>query len=489
MSRYRRLGTSAVLVLGLLLASGAARAQTVVRPGFNLFTVPQDIELGKQSAVQVDRQLPMVSRPSVNQYVARLGAKLARNAPGAPYPYQFKIVNLSDINAFALPGGFVYVHRGLIERTRTEGELAGVMAHEIAHVALRHQTNQVSKAYLAKAGVGILGGLFGSRSKSTTGTIMGAVGGVGLNALFLRNSRSAEEQADIVGAQIMAKSGYDPMEMARFFDVLRQEAGGNPGKLAQFFSDHPAPANRAARVRREANLLGPVRGTAPAGDIELARTELRRMPAAPTMAQVANGQTPTTASSTTEASIERPSSQFRIFRQPQGFFEIRYPDNWSAYASSSGPGATIAPSGGLVQDANGRQRVVTAVIVSHYVPFEGEMGSRYRDPEGSLYGGSSLEEATSDLVRHIMNANQYLRPVSGSERRAMISGQSALSVQLSGSPATGVEERVKVFTRELPDGHVVYVLALAPGRDFGALQSTFDGMVGSLKVTETAGHD
>lgn len=487
MQGYRRLGIAALALLGLLLSSGAGRAQTVVRPGFNLMTVQQDIDLGKQSAVQVERQIPMVTSPAVTQYVARLGAKLARYAPGAQYPYQFKVVNLSDINAFALPGGFIYIHRGLIERTRTEGELAGVMAHEISHVALRHQTSQVSKAYLTKAGVGILGGLLGSRSRSTGG-IVEAVGGVGLNALFLRNSRSAEEQADIVGAQIMSKAGYDPMDMARFFETLRQEAGGNPGKLAQFFSDHPAPANRAERVRREASLLGPVRGTAPAGDIELARSELRRMPPARTMAQVAKGQTPATTSGTAEASIERPSSQVRTFRQSRGFFEIRYPDNWRTFASSSGLGATFAPNGGIVQGSDGRQQIVCAVLVNHYVPFDGSIGSRYNDPDGSLFGRTSLEEATSDLVRHIVSANPNLKPVTGSERRGTLSGQSWLSVELSSSPSGAIEERMKVFTRELSDSHVVYVLAIAPGADYDPLQATFNRMVGSLSVNDALAH-
>ena len=482
----RRFRIVAAVLLGLFLGNGVARAQTVVRPGFNLFSVQQDIDIGRQSSVQVENQLPMVSRPTVTQYVARLGAKLARYAPGAKYPYQFKVVNFSDINAFALPGGYVYIHRGLIERAKTEGELAGVMAHEISHVALRHQTNQVSKAYLAETGVGILGGLFGSKSHSTAGSIMGTVGGVGLNALFLKNSRSAEQQADIVGAQIMAKAGYDPMDMARFFDTLQREAGGNPGKLAQFFSDHPAPANRAARVRKEAALLGPVRGTAPAGDIQVVRAELLRMAPAPTMAQAAKAQTPT---ATVEASIERPSSQFRVFRERRGFFEMQYPDNWLTYASSTIYGATLAPRGGLAQDQGGRQRVVCAVIVGHYVPFDGVIGASYGDPRGSLYGSNSLEEATSDLVHHIMDANPYLKPVSGSTRRGTVSGENSLSVELSGTPQGGTAERMRVFTRELSDGHVVYVLALAPGGDYVALQPTFDRMVRSLQVDDQMTHD
>src|SRR5205085_280944 len=121
----------------------------------------------------------------------------------------------------------IYVHRGLLENVRSEGELAGVMSHEIAHVALRHPTNQVSKAYLAQAGVGILGGLLGGRSQSGGAQILGALGGFGLNTLFLKFSRTAETQADIVGAQIMARAGYDPNDMATFFSHMEQTASSS----------------------------------------------------------------------------------------------------------------------------------------------------------------------------------------------------------------------------------------------------------------------
>jgi Zn-dependent protease with chaperone function len=467
----------------LVVMAGMARAQTVVRPGFNLFTVQQDIDVGKQSAAQIETQLPMVTRPSVTRYVSALGAKLARYAPGAAYPYQFKVVNLSDVNAFALPGGFVYVHRGLIEHAHTEGELAGVLAHEIAHVALRHPTNRVSKAYLANAGIGILGGLVGSRSSN----VIRSVGGFGLNSLFLKNSRTAEEQADIVGAQIMARAGYDPMDMARFFDTLRRQAGGNPSRFATFFSDHPAPANRAERVRREAALIGPVRRTSEVGDIALARAELQRMPPAPTRAQVAQAAPAQAPGTAVETTIERPSSRYRVFRPSGGFFAIRYPDNWRAYAAS-GSGVTIAPPSGIITGPNGERRVACAVIVNHYVPFDGSVDGRYHDPLGSLFGRTSLEEATSDLVRHIMEANSYLHPVPGSERGSTLSGQRSLSVDLTGAPPNGVEERVRVYSRELPDGHVVYVLAVAPRQEYDALQAAFDRMVSSLDVNEEATH-
>lgn len=483
-----RIDTSRILcfLAALIVSATPVSAQTTVRPGFNLFTPQQDIEAGQQAAAQVEAKITIVTRPRVTSYVSELGAKLARYAPGFKYPYQFKVANLSDVNAFALPGGFIYVHRGLIERVRTEGELAGVMAHEIAHVALRHPTNRVSQAYLANAGIGILGGLLGSRSSSN---IVRAAGGFGLNSLMLKNSRSAEEQADIVGAQIMARAGYDPMEMATFFDMLQRESGSS-SRVSTFFSDHPAPANRAARIRREAALIGAVHRSRSVGDIELAHADLKRLPAAPTRAQVAQGSSGGTqpASSPTATAPIRPSSRYRIFRQETGFFTIRYPDNWRAYPSQSGVGATFAPDDGIVQTSSGERRLECAVLVNHYVPFEGTIGDRYRDPLGSLFGGTSLEEATSDLVRHIMSANSYLTPVSGTERVRTISGGRTMSLDMVGTPPNGREERVRVFSRELPDEHVVYLLALAPTRDFEALQATFDRMVGSLEVNEQTTH-
>ena len=284
----RLLRTGAIVLCGLVLAAAGAFAQTSVKPGFNLFSVSQDVELGRQSAAQIERQIPILRDYEVASYVSRIGARLARVAPGPRYPYQFRVANLSDINAFALPGGYIYVHRGLIEHVRTEGELAGVMAHEISHVALRHQTNQVSKAYLARAGVGILAHLFGGDAPSSQ--VMEAVGGLGLNTLFLRFSRKAEEEADVVGAQTMARAGYDPGEMANFFETLRQEAGRYPSKAEVFFSDHPSPVNRAARIRQEAAFVRADRRAPPAGDLRYVQSLLRRLPKASSLSQVLRAQ-------------------------------------------------------------------------------------------------------------------------------------------------------------------------------------------------------
>src|SRR5262249_25044475 len=154
-----------------------------VRPGFNLFSPQQEIEIGRNSAPALERRLPLFSDASVNEYISRLGQTLIARAPGERYPYSFKIADLPEVNAFAFPGGLVYITRGTIEAARSEGELAGVIAHQIAHIALRHGASQASKAYLAQAGLGALGGLVGGGEVTN---IVGAVGGFGFNIVFLK---------------------------------------------------------------------------------------------------------------------------------------------------------------------------------------------------------------------------------------------------------------------------------------------------------------
>ena len=149
------------LVMVLSLGAGVAEAQTKINTGFNLFSAEQDVQIGAESAAQAERQLPILRDREVEEYVNRIGQKLAAQAGGPGFRYQFRVVNASDINAFALPGGYIYINRGILDQSKNEGEVAGVIAHEIAHVALRHGTHQASKAYGAQAGLSILGGLLG----------------------------------------------------------------------------------------------------------------------------------------------------------------------------------------------------------------------------------------------------------------------------------------------------------------------------------------
>src|SRR6266511_1936480 len=339
------------LLLSLMPMTGLT--QTKVKSVFNLFAPQQDVEIGQQSAIEAEKQLPILRDSRAAEYLNRLGQTLAAQAPGERYTYTFKIVNASDINAFALPGGPVYVNRGTIEAARSEAELAGVIAHEISHVALRHGTNQASKAYLAQAGIGVLGGILGNGS---LGSIIGAVGGLGLNTLFLKYSREAETQADVVGAQIMARAGYDPLNLARFFETLQREAGRNPSGLEKFLSDHPAPADRTQRIEKEAALMKYQGGGRDLGGFSEVRSLLASMPKAPSAANTAQKQPPTGNDKTppgaggAAASIKvpPPSSNLRTYRQTSGVYEIAYPDNWRTYPGNDTLGMTFVPEGGAV---------------------------------------------------------------------------------------------------------------------------------------------
>jgi Zn-dependent protease with chaperone function len=474
-------------------------AQSTVRrspSGFNLFSVQQDVEIGKQASIEAEQQLPMLNDRVTNQYLSRIIQRLAAQAPGANYPYSIKAVNATEINAFSLPGGPMYVNRGLITTARSEAELAGVLAHEMAHVALRHGTNQASKAYLAQAGLGILGGLLGS--KNSTSKIVNAVGGFGLNAAFMKFSRDDEYQADATGAEMMAKAGYNPVAMADFFAVLRQEQGRDPSKLERFFASHPPPANRETRIRTLAANLGQTQ-TREVGGLASIQSRLGSVSVAAQQTQWPTETSPGTVARPTDVvtvNVPAPSSRFVKFDQPNGFFSIQYPNNWSTFATASSFAASLAPAGGVVETSSGQPAMVYGVIINHYAPFNGESARRanslqrnYAPFEDRNATRGTLEEATDDLIYQVLATNPYLQAEAGSARAEEIDGANGYSVLLSGrSPLTGQDERVTAYTRELADGHVLYALCIAPSNLWSALDQTCTRMLRTLIVNDAAAH-
>ncbi len=473
-------------VLVVLLAASFAVAQTRVKPGFNLFSEQEDVQIGQQSAREIESQMPVLKNRYVQRYISSVGDRLSRNIQGHDFPYQFKVVNVSDINAFALPGGFMYVNRGLIEAARSEAELAGVMGHELAHVALRHGTNQVSKAYLAQGGLGIASiFLGGGRGSSSLGQIVNAAGGFGVNAVFLKFSRNAERQADLVGAQTMAKSGYDPMAMASFFDLLAEKAGRNQGGLETFFSTHPAPENRSARIEQETRSLN-VGPTGDTGDFRRAQRELSEMGPAPSMADLAKGQKPSTdaggGGSSGEgdsggsggddraepADIETPSTRYSTYESSDRLFSIRYPENWQGQ-QGSGFGVTLVPRGGAIRTNSG-DNIVYGVIVA---------STSRRDGQGRR---QSLEDSSRTFGEVIVRNNSYLRP-RDSWRRTTVDGEDALTRGYSGrSPATGKEERVRLVTLALDADTLFYALFINPADRRSEARKVFEQMLGSVRI-------
>src|SRR5262245_19571775 len=220
-----RLRTAAGVVCAMCALGDVALASRVAPPQNN-YSVADDVRVGRQAASEAERQLRLLHDEAVRSYVATIGTRLVRAIPRnlqhSQFRYTFNVVNDRTINAFALPGGPTYVNRGMLQAAHDEGEIAGVMAHELSHVALRHGTAQASKA--AKYEVGALAGqILGAVIGGKVGTIVAEGSRFGIGAAFMRFSREYEREADIEGAEIMARAGYDPRDMARMFKTLEQQ--------------------------------------------------------------------------------------------------------------------------------------------------------------------------------------------------------------------------------------------------------------------------
>ncbi|MCM2315133.1 MAG: M48 family metallopeptidase [Thermoanaerobaculia bacterium] len=468
-----------VLLATLLLAAPVAEAQTKVKAGFNLFSATQDVEVGTASAAEVEKQLPLVTDRAVLAYVDEIGQRLAAKAGGPQFKYQFGIINASDINAFALPGGFVYINRGIVESSRNEGELAGVLAHEIAHVSLRHGTHQASKAYGAKAGLSILGGLLGDRAGDSTAGIINAVGGFGMNALFLKFSRELETQSDIRGAQILAAAGYTPADMVSFFQMLEKT---DTARKTSWLSSHPAPPDRVVRIEREAQLLRvSSQPTQRVTELKGIQSRLRRLGTAPTMAQIASGQTTgsTTAPAQTASGVAPPSTRLRSFTSDSRAYRISYPENWKAYEQGT-TGVVFAPEGGITK-VGGRTEIVHGVILNYYEPFGNVSNSKTL----SYLGDSSVEDATNDLIKQIQQGDPHLNVVKNSTRELDLDSGPALTAVLRGvNPRTNIKERLTVVTHQLDDENLIYLLFATPEIDAKSYSATLTAMVESIQIDD-----
>jgi predicted Zn-dependent protease len=212
----------------------------------SLVTVPQEIEIGREANAAVRKETPELRDAQVTAYVARIGQRLAKAAPGARYPYSFHVANDREINAFSLPGGPVWINRGVLQAAGNESQVAGVLAHEIAHIAQRHASDQMEKALIARWGLGVLGAMLGNVGGAGAAQ---AAGAMLANGVFLKFSRDDERDADRVGLQIMTKAGWDGRGMTELFEVLRHEANRDPAAVEVFLSTHPSPQDRIANLR------------------------------------------------------------------------------------------------------------------------------------------------------------------------------------------------------------------------------------------------
>ena len=464
--RWRRAGLSA---LALVLASSLVAAQTQVKPPKNKYTPEQDVELGRQAAAEVRQQYPVISNDQIADYLAQLGNRLVEASPAElnhpVFEYSFTPVNLKDINAFALPGGPMFVNRGMFEAASTEGEVAGVMAHELAHVLLRHGTANATKAQNPWLQIGALGGaIAGAIVGGAAGSVIANGSQFGLGTLLLKYSREYEKQADLLGAQIMARAGYDPRDLARMFETIeRQSKGGGP----QWLSSHPNPGNRTAYIAQEAAQLEIVNPNTDATGFERTKQQFASLPPATSMAEVANagaggGRGGPVSVGTVGDPVPPPSARHREVRGGQ-VFRASVPDNWQALSSNNS--LRYVP-----ENAYGQWR--GQPVWTHGVEF------------GIARAGSrDLREATNALLDGLARGNPDLR-LAGDQRSVRLSQRTAIGTPLVNRTSMGTTERIDLYTTFLADGNLFYYLTIAPDDEFPRYQSTFQRIGQSIRITD-----
>jgi Zn-dependent protease with chaperone function len=452
----------------LSLASGGTFAQTVVKPPKNNFTPAQDVELGAKAAAEVRQQYPIIEDEAIARYLTTLGDRLVAVAPSElkqpVYKYSFTPVNLKEINAFALPGGPMFVQRGMFDAAAREGEVVGVMAHELSHVLLRHGTANASKAQNPWLQLGQVAGVIG-------GAVVGGAAGsaiaqgsqFGLGTLLLRYSRDFEKQADLLGAQIMARAGYDPRGLAHMFETIERESKG--GSNPQWMSSHPNPGNRTAYITKEAAALT-IASPADTSEFAPMKAKFASLPAAKSAAEVgrgggSGGDAPRSVG-TPGQPVPSPSTQYRDI-SGAGIFQASVPNNWTSLSSSSS---------------------IKAVPQNGYGELNGQTVFTYGVEFGVAKADSrDLREATNTWLKAIAKGNPNMR-LAGEQQVLKMSQRTALATPLTNPSPLGGTERITIFTAFLADGSLFYYLTVVPENDAQKYEQAFREIGQSIRLTD-----
>jgi Zn-dependent protease with chaperone function len=485
------------LILAILIAEpawlwGAVHTPELPNPGEVSVTKQQQEQLGLKATGEVYQQMPVLPDSSpVVKYIQQLGKKLDQVIPQQyNWPYQFHVIEQKEINAFALPGGPIFINVGTITAADNEAELAGVMAHEMSHVYMQHSIKGMQKQQMTQGIAGIVGAVLGSVIGGTAGSLanMGAQTAGGI--LSLKYSREDEAQADAVGAIILWKAGYDPKAMAEFFQKLEKEGGaGGP----QFLSDHPNPGNRVEAVQNEIKdwpsksyqnnsqaftaakqdatkvkaysaqeIAQGAKSGAWARQNQQTGAVPRNVPVSATSPDGQGGQAPGNPNiGNVTYNQVKPSGSYKQYQQSG--LSISYPSNWQVVGSQNG--LTIAPQAGVSQGA-----VAYGVV----------MGA------AQVPSGASLDQATQALVRNMEQSNPGLQ-ASGSASNIQVNGRQGRSQMLTGnSPVQQngqpMREQDWLVTVAGPNNQLVYLVFVAPQRDYKRLKSTYKRMLQSLQL-------
>ena len=427
-------------------------------------TRDQETQLGKDAASQVEKEMEVVKNPEVEAWLNRIGQQLAKTPQANAYPYYFKLVNEDSINAFALPGGPMFVHTGLIKAADNEGEVAGVLAHEMSHVALRHGAAQMSKQQtwgsvfgaLGAAGGILGGGASGQCSLICQAAQMGA--GLGQNSLLMKFSRGYEHDADLNGARMMNSASYDPIGLPSFFEKLQSQMGkaGEPKGLALFMASHPATGSRIEYVQQDLQFYEK-KGTYTADTGQFARIK-----------QLVAGIPPAKLKPAALLSVVQGNPRANL---PQGYkdyaakgFSIAYPASWQAGQPQQGSSVYMVPQGGVTQMQSGATELVSGVMVDYYVPDKGA-------------DSTTLEGSTSEFVDALKKGDSNLR----AERPVPfnLGGRPAMTVKLFTKTSTGVDQIVYIASSVRQAG-LWYMVMAVPTQQQGLLDPAFQQMMSTV---------
>ena len=498
MTNYRagatRISTAILTALVLLVAQlyAVVSGPELPNPGKAPLTHEQQIQLGFQAAAQVYKQMPVLPDNSPEtQYIRQVGQRLAATIPQQySWPFEFHVIPQKEINAFALPGGPMFVNVGTITAASNEAELAAVMAHEMAHVYMQHSAKQVGKEEKTALVTGILGAILGSGG--TFGQLAAAGVQFGAQGIMLKYSRSDESQADAVGAIIMYKAGYNPQAMADFFKKLASEGGSGP----QFLSDHPNPGNREQAIQQEIAGWPPKKYQTTSAAFQQARAHAATLKVyssqeiaqgaksgqwtalnqkngavfkAPAGVAVSTPASATTTSGGTPAPVSLqsvlPSSH--LTTQDLGPLKIAYPDNWQVMApAQKGDDVRIAPQAGVSGNSIGY-----GVLLNGVKP----------------RNAANIDQLTQELVTEMQSGGNDLQPM-GQAQPITASGVQGRSLNMqSTSPfpnANGQVQKERDWLVTLPrsDGSVLYIVFIAPEAQFNQFKPTYDNMLKTVQL-------
>jgi Zn-dependent protease with chaperone function len=452
------------LVWTLLILPATGFGQTRISMPRNKYKVEDDIKLGRDAARQIEQQMPILNDAEATRYVQEVGRRLVNAIPPefqqTQFQYTFQIVNARDINAFALPGGPMFVNRGMIEAAKNEGEMAGVMAHEISHVALRHATAQATKQSNPLNQILGIGAVLGG---AILGGETGAVLGQNIYKGLLVNpySREYETQADVLGAQIMARAGYDPRDLANMFQTIANQGGS---RTPEWLSSHPDPGNRFNNINREASLLRvspePIKITQA---FLSTKRRFQGMPRAQSMEEIARNPQNNRGQSTTvngryETRVATPASRYRTYSSGSQI-SVDVPENWSTVTESE-TSVWFAPEG-----AYGNNGITHGAMIGV-----------------AQTSNANLAQATQEYVEGLLQNNDYLQQ-QDNYARTTLSGRSGLATVLSGrSPITNRNEVVTVYTTSLRSGYLFYVITVVPQNEAAAYNYAFRNMLRTLRL-------